>query len=180
MVIVIAATAMAVPYMHRSDDFGSAASKGPTNLAITPPTTLGSYRLMNGTQADRLNAQIAGKLPEHYAVVFYATASKPTQPVVEVFSDTSTADPQLAQELARKSADYENTDLMAGAHLTGARVFNPGSKGGKMRCGQNSVELLCGWTDSGTIGGLVSNVTSGLNAQQIASLTQEFRATAEH
>ncbi|MFE8950453.1 hypothetical protein [Streptomyces sp. NPDC007856] len=180
VVIVVAATAMAAPYMHRSDDFGNAASKGPTNLTITPPTTLGSYKLMTGTQADLLNARIAGKLPKHYAVVFYTTASKPTQPVVEVFSDTSTTDPQLAQELAQYSADYEDTDLMAGARITDAKVFNPGSASGKMQCGQNNVELLCGWADSGTVGGLISNLTTGLNVQQIASLTQEFRAAAEH
>ncbi|MGW3172718.1 hypothetical protein [Streptomyces sp. NPDC001153] len=178
--IVVAAVAMAVPYMHRSNDFGSAASEGPTNLTITPPTTLGRYRLMTGTQADRLNAQIAGKLPKHYAAVFYTTASKPTQPVVEAFSETSTTDPQLAQELAQYSADYEDINLMAGARITDATVVNPGSVGGKMRCGRNNVELLCAWADSGTVGGLVSNVTDGLDVQQIASLTQEFRAAAEH
>jgi hypothetical protein len=180
VIIVAAATAMAAPHMRPSGDFGSAASKGPTNLTITPPTTLGSYRLMTGTQADRLNTQIARKLSKHYAAVFYATASKPTQPVIVVFSDTSTTDPQLEQELAQHSADYENTDLMAGARITDAKVFNPGSASGKMQCGQNNVELLCGWTDSGTVGGLMSNLTSGLNVQQIASLTQEFRAAAEH
>ncbi|MEU8695620.1 hypothetical protein [Streptomyces sp. NPDC048665] len=69
---------------------------------------------------------------------------------------------------------------MAGAQITDAEDFNPGSTGGKMRCGKNNVELLCGWADSGTVGGLLSNVTSGLNAQQIASLTREFRNSAEH
>ncbi|MGW1169109.1 hypothetical protein [Streptomyces sp. NPDC002550] len=180
VVIVVAAVAMAAPYMRKSDDFGSAASKGPTNLTVTPPATLSSYRLMTGAQADRLNAQVAGKLPKHYAVVFYTTASKPTQPVLEVFSDTSANDPQLAQELAQYSAAYENTDSMAGARITDAKEFTPGSAGGKMRCGTNNVELLCSWADSGTIGGLLSSVTSGLNVQQIASLTQEFRAAAEH
>ncbi|MFF3920742.1 hypothetical protein ACFYZB_46635 [Streptomyces sp. NPDC001852] len=180
VVIVVAATAMAAPHMHRSDDYGSAAAKGPTHLTVTPPTTLGSYRLMTGRQADLLNARIAGKLPKHYAVVFYTTARKPTQPVLEVFSDTSTADPQLAQELTRQSADTENSDLMAGARVTDAKVFTPGSAGGKVRCGKNNAEVLCAWADSGTVGGLLSNLSSGINVQQIASLTQEFRAAAEH
>ena len=149
LVIVVAAVAMAVPQMRQSGDFGSAASKGPTHLTITPPAALGSYRLMTGTQADRL-------------------------------SDTSTTDSQLAQELAHYSADHANVDFMAGARMTDARVFNPGSVGGEMRCGRNNVELLCGWADSGTIGGLVSNLTNGLSVQRIASLTREFRAAAEH
>ncbi|MEV6115983.1 hypothetical protein AB0L59_26650 [Streptomyces sp. NPDC052109] len=112
--------------------------------------------------------------------MFYTTARKPTQPVLEVFSDTSTADPQLAEELAQQSADTENSDLMAGARVTDAKVFNPGSAGGKVRCGENNAELLCAWADSGTVGGLLSNLSSDVNVQQIASLTQEFRAAAEH
>ncbi|MFH8342659.1 hypothetical protein [Streptomyces sp. AM6-12] len=178
--IVVAATVMAVPHMHRSDAYVSAAAEGPTRLTVTPPTTLGSYRLMTGEQADLLNARIAGKLPKHYAVVFYTNATSPAQPVLEVFSDTSTADPQLAQELTQQSADTENSGLMAGAHITDAKVFDSGSAGGKVRCGRNSAELLCAWADSGTVGGLLSNLSSGINVQQIASLTQEFRAAAEH
>ncbi|MFE9451902.1 hypothetical protein [Streptomyces sp. NPDC006739] len=180
VVIVVAAMAVAVPRIRQSGQYGSAASKGPTNLTITPPATLGSYRLMTGTQADRLSAQIAAKQTEFHTVSFYTTASEPTRPVVEVLSATSTTDPKLAQELAQHSADYENTSFMAGAHMSDAKIFNPGSAGGRMRCGSNSAQLLCAWTDSSTIGGLVSNATSGLDVQQIASLTQQFRVAAEH
>ncbi|GHE09088.1 hypothetical protein GCM10010339_60280 [Streptomyces alanosinicus] len=61
---------------------------------------------------------------------------------------------------------------MAGAHITDTKVFNPRSAGGKTRCGRNNVELLCIRAASGTIGGLVTNVTSGLNVRQIPSLAR--------
>jgi hypothetical protein len=149
-------------------------------VTITAPTTLGGYRLMTGTQADQMRARLDTLEPGQHSSAFYAAAGDSTQPVLIVFAHTSATDAKLADDLDRYSADYLNTDFMDGAKVANPKVVPSGPTGGETQCGQNTTELLCSWTDSGSAGSLITSLDSGINIDQLASLTARFRAAAEH
>jgi hypothetical protein len=142
------------------------------------PTTLGDYQLMTGTQADQLRAQLNASEPGEHSSAFYA-AGDLTRPLIVVVARTSATDAKLAEDLDQYSAHYMNNTVMAGAKVTDAKEFPSGPAEGETQCGRNTTELLCAWTDSGSVGWLVTGPDSGISIDQLAALTSRFRATAE-
>ncbi|SEK29069.1 hypothetical protein SAMN05414137_101390 [Streptacidiphilus jiangxiensis] len=178
-IVAVAVVMDVVQDIRDGGDYGSAASQGPTTVTISAPATLDDYQLMTGATADQLQSEVAARTSGQQVVNFYTTSGDPTRPVLVAMTDTSALDARLASDLDQYSADYENTQFLAGAGVTDAKVLPLGSDG-EMQCGQNSTEEVCTWTDAGSEGSLTTTRISNIDMDQLTTLTMAFRSSAEH
>lgn len=160
---------------------------------IEAPKTVGGYRRLTGSVADRLaktmrksmSEEDNGKYAALYAtakIAIYAKKSDPTHTLI--FIGLSSSDnPAVAKELKSRSPSEEVDSAFIGVGIGDAKDSPPGPLGGVLRCGTGSMAgtsgvTACAWADSSTMG--VVLVPDSRNARALADTTHKLRNAAEH
>ncbi|TQL99567.1 hypothetical protein FB559_5259 [Actinoallomurus bryophytorum] len=198
-VVVLGGAAVAVGVASSGDDKPVAATSGaPTSPvdagvphSIVVPKSVGDYRLLNGSVADRLASTMRksmGDSAEGYAEVYakakiaiYTKNGDTARPLIFVGLVGSDS-PQFAAELKANSPSKEVDSTFLGMGIDNAEDYPAGPLGGALRCGAGSVgageATACAWADSSTVGMLIE--TGGSGAPALAKTTLDLRNAAEH
>lgn len=169
-----------------------AADDGGGNRTLTVPETVGPYRRMTGSVADRLaetmrksmNQDSSGKYADVYAkskIAIYSKNGDSTHP--QVFIGLSANDsPSIAEELRSRTPSEEVDSTFLGMGLGDAKDYPPGPLGGVLRCGTGpmggSNAAACAWADSSTVGALITQQSD--SPAGLAGTTLDLRNAAEH
>ena len=153
---------------------------GDTKLAA--PQSVAGYDRTTGTAAERVQSAIRG----FASGVGGTTADVMNAATIAVYSDQGDVPDLVLVGLTRSQADASGApsddgtvvnELLAGA-VPGASAFDAGSHGGVLRCGSATFgaasETMCAWSDSHTVGMLVS-ISPARPPQELAQVTNQFR-----
>lgn len=168
------------------------ATDGGGNRTLTVPETVGPYRRMTGSVADRIaetmrksmNQDSTGKYADVYAkskIAIYSKNGDTTHPLIFVGLSGNDS-PTLAQELQTRSPSEEVDSTFLGMGMGDAKDYPPGPLGGVLRCGtgtmSGSTAAACAWADSSTVGALITPQSG--SAAELAGTTLDLRNAAEH
>ena len=159
--------------------------------SLTVPKSVGPYRRMTGSVAERLaetmrksmNQDQSGKYADVYAkskIAIYAKNGDAAHPLIFVglAADDS---PSIAEELKSRTPSEEVDSTFLGMGLGDAKDYPPGPLGGVLRCGtgpmSGSTATACSWADSSTVGAVIAPSSSG--AATLAGTTLDLRNAAE-
>ena len=160
--------------------------------SLTVPESVGPYRRMTGSVANRLaetmrksmNQQQNGKYADVYAksrIAIYAKNGDATHPLIFVGLSADDS-PSVAEELKTHTPSEEVDSTFLGMGLGDAKDYPPGPLGGVLRCGTGttggSTASACAWADSSTVGALMA--PSSTSAATLAGTTLDLRNAAEH
>lgn len=160
--------------------------------SLTVPETVGPYRRMTGSIADRLaetmrksmNQDQSGKYADVYAKAKIAIYSKSGDTTHQLIFVGLSADdsPSIAEELKSRTPSEEVDSTFLGMGLGDAKDYPPGPLGGVLRCGTgpmgSSTAAACAWADSSTVGALIAPESD--SAATLAGTTLDLRNAAEH
>lgn len=167
-------------------------SAGGGNRTLTVPESVGPYRRMTGSVADRLaetmrksmNQDSSGKYADVYAkskIAIYAKNGDSTHPLIFVGLSANDS-PAVAEELRTRTPSEEVDSTFLGMGLGDAKDYPPGPLGGVLRCGTGpmggSSAAACAWADSSTVGALITPQSD--SAATLAGTTLDLRNAAEH
>lgn len=159
---------------------------------LTVPETVGPYRRMTGSVADRLaetmrksmNQDSSGKYADVYAkskIAIYSKNGDATHPLIFVGLSADDS-PSIAQELQSRTPSEEVDSTFLGMGIGDAKDYPAGPLGGVLRCGtgpmSGSTAAACAWADSSTVGALITPGTG--SAADLAATTLDLRNAAEH
>jgi hypothetical protein len=156
---------------------------------LTVPRSVGGYRRMTGSVANRLSSTMRKSMGEGsdadvYAkakIAIYTRSSDAEHPLIYVGMSASDS-PVIAQELKSNSPSQEVDSMFIGMGIGDAKDYPAGPLGGNLRCGKGplsgSTATACAWADSSTAGLLLAPATS--NVTRLARTTLALRNAAEH
>lgn len=172
VVVIVGGVVAAVLVLRGSD--------GPAKVAA--PRSVGSYAIATGAGADRVSGAIRG-----FASGVGGSAAKlMNSATIAVYSDSGDVPDLIFVGLTRSQASDagapDGDQPMVAGLLAGAapnnQAFDPGSHGGVLRCGSATFgaasESLCAWSDSHTVGMLVS-VNPAKATAVLARTANQFR-----
>jgi hypothetical protein len=201
---VLGGAAAAVGVASSGDDKPAAATSSAPSPSSTPtspvdadvphsivvPQSVGDYRRLNGSVADRLASTMRksmGDSADGYAEVYakakiaiYTKNGNTQRPLIFVGLVGSDS-PQLAEELKAQTPSEEVDSTFLGMGISDADDYPAGPLGGALRCGTGPVgggtAAACAWADSSTVGMLIETGESGVPA--LAKTTLDLRNAAE-
>jgi hypothetical protein len=205
LVVVVGGVAVLVAVAASSSGGGKKAAAATTSAApsaspssvdtgvphsIVVPTSVGGYRRLTGSVADRLSSsmrksmgQSQGKYAEAYSkakIAIYAKNGDATHPLIFVGLSGNDS-PAIAEELRSRSASEEVDSTFLGMGMGDAKDYPPGPLGGVLRCGSAPLggenAAACAWADSSTVGAVLTP-RSGV-VTTLAGTTVDLRNAAE-
>lgn len=168
------------------------ATGGGGNHTLTIPETVGPYRQMTGSVADRLAATMrkamnqgsTGQYADVYAkakIAIYSRNGDTTRPLIFIGLSGNDS-PTIAKELQSRTPSEEVDSTFLGMGLGDAKDYPTGPLGGALRCGTGpmggSTSTACAWADSSTVGAVITPQTN--SAAELAGTTLDLRNAAEH
>lgn len=158
--------------------------------SIVVPASVGDYRRLTGSVADRLAAgmrksmgQAQGTYAEAYSkakIAIYAKNGDATHPLIFVGLSGSDS-PAIAAELRSRSASEEVDSTFLGMGMGETKDYPPGPLGGVLRCGSAPLggenASACAWADSSTVGAVLTPRSDAVAV--LAGTTLDLRNAAE-
>lgn len=158
--------------------------------SIVVPKTVGDYRQLTGSVADRLAStmrrsmgQGQGAQAEAYSkakIAIYAKDGDAAHPMIFVGMSGKDS-PAIAQELKSRSASEEVDSTFLGMGLGDAKDYPAGPLGGVLRCGTGALgggtAAACAWADSSTVGAVLTPQSAAVAS--LAGTTLDLRNAAE-
>ncbi|MFJ3205791.1 hypothetical protein [Streptomyces sp. NPDC086989] len=145
---------------------------------VDPAAQVGKYRMLNAEES----AEFAQRMPikassgKHW---FYdGPGEGPVGAVLQI--NAVEWNPRLAEEKRSNTMSHELRDFFAGARATEVTDFEAGSWGGKLSCGfmpSSGRQVICAWTDSGTLGQVV--LADEQSLADAAEVALQFRTSSE-
>ena len=156
--------------------------RGGNDTTLTAPQSVAGYGRTTGAAAERVQSAIRG----FASGVGGTTAEVMNASTIAVYSDQGDVPDLVLVGLTRSRADASGApsddgtvvnELLAGA-VPDAAPFDAGSHGGVLRCGSATFgaasETMCAWSDSHTVGMLVS-ISPARPPQELAQVANQFR-----
>ena len=201
-VVVLGGAAVAVGVASSGDDNKPAAASGAASPSSSPsevdagvphsltvPRSVGGYRRLTGSVADRLASTMRKSMGEgsdadDYSkarLAIYTKGGATTRPLI--FVGIAAGDsPAITEELKTNSPSQEVDSMFINLGFGDAKDYPAGPLGGSLRCGKGAMSgttgAACGWADSSTSGLLLAPGTS--DVAKLASTTLALRNSAEH
>lgn len=158
--------------------------------SIVVPKSVGDYRQMTGSVADRLAAtmrksmgQSQGAYAEAYSkakIAIYSKNGDAAHPLIFVGMSGNDS-PAIAGELKSRSASEEVDSTFLGMGLGDAKDYPAGPLGGVLRCGTGPLgggtAAACAWADSSTVGAVLTPQSGSVAS--LAGTTLDLRNAAE-
>jgi hypothetical protein len=158
--------------------------------SIVVPRSVGDYRQMTGSVADRIAAtmrksmgQSQGAYAEAYSkakIAIYSKNGDAAHPLIFV-GMAGNDSPAIANELKSRSASEEVDSTFLGMGLGDAKDYPAGPLGGVLRCGTGPLgagtAAACAWADSSTVGAVLTPQSG--EVESLAGTTVDLRNAAE-
>jgi hypothetical protein len=158
--------------------------------SIVVPRSVGDYRQMTGSVADRLAStmrksmgQSQGAYAEAYSkakIAIYSKDGDSAHPLIFVGMSGNDS-PAIANELKSRSASEEVDSTFLGMGLGDAKDYPAGPLGGVLRCGTGPLgggtAAACAWADSSTVGAVLTPESGSVVS--LAGTTLDLRNAAE-
>ncbi|MFD3676713.1 hypothetical protein [Streptomyces sp. NPDC058613] len=163
----------------RAAEVESAAADAEQPRTPTVPESFAGYRLMTGEAAARAEASVlAGRpLPAPVKISYYDKGGDTMLHALFILNST-TWDPELADQKASESISQEFRNFFAGARAHDVTAFDPGPDGGRLSCGYSPTpgsedQAVCVWSDATTFGSL--RLTDPISLTDAADTTTALR-----
>jgi hypothetical protein len=156
-----------------------------TPRSIRLPASVGDYKRVTGSVADRLAKNMRksmGTTGTAYAkakIAIYLKKGDAQQPLVFI-GMSGTDVPELGTELRSRSASEEVDSMFLGMGVTDTSDFPAGPLGGVLRCGkgESGSSAACAWADGSVVGMVLTPLNSDIVSLGATALV--LRNLAEH